>query len=1294
MAALFTVSATVLIFCALWWLSGDAGLAWLNRRSGRLRGEGLPLASSQASASRTVVPDSDGDSKRPYSGLTTSNDQTTKTPRISRPVPLMRSEYDVVVVGSGYGGGVAASRMARTGKSVAVLELGLEKWRPLAGEYPSSLKDVAPEYQVTGTIGKQRTLGKPTGMYHTIKGDGQDVFLGHGLGGTSLINANVYLRADHRTLELEEWPEEIRKDPTSMDQYYARAEAMLQPMSYPDHYPSLKKLEVFEQQATALGQEHNFYRVPQTTFFRDDVNNAGVGLKASTCTGQDTTGINDGSKNSVLMNYLPDAWNRGAEIFCECEVRHIRKDPNGNGYLLYYAWHGDGREYSKDTFYDQLMWIRAKELCFLGAGALGTTEILLRSKARGLTMSPLVGQKISGNGDLLCFAYNTNETINGVGNEKPSVAGPCGPTITSIIDNRGSEAVPNIRNGYVIEEGAVPEALAPMIQTMIEVQPNQVYPKHYSRIKCLLNRIKTMVMGPYSKGCSTNRTQSYLVMSHDTNEGVLTLEDEQPRLQFLGDGEDKRTERLLGILRKATEAIGGVFVISPRITAHPLGGAIMSSDGTGAQGVVNASGQLFKGDGEDVYSGIVCVDGSVVPTSLCVNPFATITALAERSCDILLRENEWPVDETPNGKLDLFSKPAKAIPMSNYMEEMAHALSNGFEADGVRFFEVMEGHVHIGTDITDFIAAEKAANGAASAARLSISVDVPSVENLTGRASHMAFVTGTFSCGTLSQDPLLITKGRVHFFTADDEVSDGTNFIYTLSLLSTDGETYNLQGVKKLDSNMAFSGLRTWKATTTLYTILTRTDGTPVGRGILRISGRDFINELLTFGPGSSNTGWQKLLAPLYFLSFFARHTLNYVLSPLRPLEYPDTSKTGYLPKPLPTKSLVTASDGVQTVVNFWKPKPGTPHHSMALVFIPGASVDDQIFSLPTIPTNAVDYFTALGYRVYIPVLRFGRGGPAEDGWTSYDARLDVRAAVEYIREKEDGRRFYVVCHCLGSISTSMALLTGEIKQEWIQGMTCTQVFCNLRYSRDNATKARSPVLMKAYRALAGPWFPCTSSPTSPLVQYLLDQILRFYPIGPSRELCNSSVCHRCDLIFGRCWTHANLNHATHLHLGSFFSGIHMNFVEHLTHMGAVPPHHVRSNAPESVDLVAQKGNLERLRGLRICFLSGGSNVVWDPASTRESFEMCKERFPEGRFERVVVEGYGHLDTWMGKRSFKDVYPRVRAHVERCEGWNGVGVVEKEDGVRAEVGAGGDAKVEMERVGWLGGVKGALGMRR
>lgn len=116
---------------------------------------------------------------------------------------------------------------------------------------------------------------------------------------------------------------------------------------------------MLQKQAYALGQGENFYRVPQTTFFRDGLNKAGVTMTSSTGSGQDCTGINDGSKNSVLMNYIPDAWNHGAEIFCECEVRYIKKHPSGVGYLVFYAWHGGGGHNFNNIFSEQLMWVHA-----------------------------------------------------------------------------------------------------------------------------------------------------------------------------------------------------------------------------------------------------------------------------------------------------------------------------------------------------------------------------------------------------------------------------------------------------------------------------------------------------------------------------------------------------------------------------------------------------------------------------------------------------------------------------------------------------------------------------------------------------------------------------------------------------------------------------------------------------------------------------------------------------------------------------------------------------------------------
>jgi hypothetical protein len=97
------------------------------------------------------------------------------------------------------------------------------------------------------------------------------------------------------------------------------------------------------------------------------------------------------------------------------------------------------------------------------------------------------------------------------------------------------------------------------------------------------------------------------------------------------------------VLRRATGAVGGTLINQPfyaggwftflslfffrielspafhqqtEITVHPLGGAVMSADGTGRNGVTNAEGQVFTGDGEDVYEGLICADGAVVPTAL------------------------------------------------------------------------------------------------------------------------------------------------------------------------------------------------------------------------------------------------------------------------------------------------------------------------------------------------------------------------------------------------------------------------------------------------------------------------------------------------------------------------------------------------------------------------------------------------------------------------------------------------------------------------------------------------------
>lgn len=129
---------------------------------------------------------------------------------------MMRESYDVVVIGTGYGGSVAASRFARARQRVCVLERGKERW---PGEFPETTKDTVRELRISGEWapgdrrgrqGKLVDTGNATGLYHLAVGDGQNVISGNGLGGGSLVNAGVFLEPTPAVLDMEFWPEELK----------------------------------------------------------------------------------------------------------------------------------------------------------------------------------------------------------------------------------------------------------------------------------------------------------------------------------------------------------------------------------------------------------------------------------------------------------------------------------------------------------------------------------------------------------------------------------------------------------------------------------------------------------------------------------------------------------------------------------------------------------------------------------------------------------------------------------------------------------------------------------------------------------------------------------------------------------------------------------------------------------------------------------------------------------------------------------------------------------------------------
>ena len=289
--------------------------------------------------------------------------------RLSSPIENIQDHYEVVVIGSGYGGSIAASRMSRAGKKVCLLERGKE-FQP--GEYPNTEIEALSEMQTHQPDGAH--LGSRTGLFDLHRNSDINVFVGCGLGGTSQLNANVSLQAEPRVFDDPRWPAEVIKDlPTLVEDGYGKAREMLKPVPYPDDFPTLPKLKALEASAKVLNGK--FYRTPINVTFKDGINHVGVQQHACTLCGDCCSGCNFGAKNTLIMNYLPDATNHGAEIYTKTAVRYVEK--KDGRWLVHYQMLDSGRE-----AFDAPTLTVSADIVFISAGTLGSTEILLRSREK------------------------------------------------------------------------------------------------------------------------------------------------------------------------------------------------------------------------------------------------------------------------------------------------------------------------------------------------------------------------------------------------------------------------------------------------------------------------------------------------------------------------------------------------------------------------------------------------------------------------------------------------------------------------------------------------------------------------------------------------------------------------------------------------------------------------------------------------------------------------------------------------------------------------------------------------
>lgn len=551
---------------------------------------------------------------------------------LSSPIETMRGEYDVVIVGSGYGGGIAASRLSRAGMTVCVLERGTEK-QP--GDYPDNALSLLEEIQLDTPVGK---LGSDVALFDMRYNDSVNVVVGCGLGGTSLINAGICLRPDPAVFANGNWPVALRAE-TALAAYFNRAEAMLKPSPNPAAFLASAKTQALQAAAATVGKTAaavsvlvNFQPLP------DDKNHVGVTQLPCIGCGDCVSGCNHRAKSTVIMNYLPDAKNHGAAIFTRTRARYV--EPARSGWIV----HGEIGGGDSGTTAFQVK----GGLLILAAGTLGSTELLLRSREKGLAVSQQLGSRFSANGDMIGFAYNTGRDINGIGLGSRTLGDrpPIGPCSTVMVDWRDGSGP---GNGAVMEDGAIPGAvsafLAPALATASAFLGTEATQSLWDELKQKARAAESELAGPYT-GAIAN-TLFLLCMAYDDSQGRMVLRDDRLRVDWPGLGQQPQFATASDKIRRIAEALNGTYVQDPvwskltghsMISGHPLGGCAMA-DGAD-RGVVNHKGQVFNGtiSGSDVHAGLYVMDGSVVPTALGVNPLFTISALAERSCYELARD--------------------------------------------------------------------------------------------------------------------------------------------------------------------------------------------------------------------------------------------------------------------------------------------------------------------------------------------------------------------------------------------------------------------------------------------------------------------------------------------------------------------------------------------------------------------------------------------------------------------------------------------------------------------------------
>jgi cholesterol oxidase len=574
--------------------------------------------------------------------------------------------FEAVVIGSGFGGAIAAYRLRQEGVGrVLVLERGMP-YPP--GSFPRSPRELHRNFwdPSAGLHGLFEVLA----FKHTL------AIVASGLGGGSLIYANVLIEAPEETFDANEnggreWPI-TRADLQPRYQEIRRAlGAKKLPAAYLPH--AVPKTAAFLKAAGEAGLRAR--RADLAVTFRPNprrseqlgfplVDDAGEPLTDNlhhrprrTCTlvGECDLGCNQGAKNTLDYTYLTKFLqlrgdDNGSQIRTCCEAVNISKADDG--YDVRYLQHAAAREHvckraeaekqptDKDLLdrADRNIHVVRGKIVVLAAGTFGSTRLLLASRPTLPRLSPQLGRWFSTNGDMLAFARNCRNPDD---RERWRDLAPSrGPVITATTNGRPppSNEVQDEGHSVWIQDGG-----GPLLSEFGWQTP--VLPRDLSRMSNLpvlwwldrlLGRISADVARAFASSHSSSAMMPLLAFGRDAPGGQLTLNKGSLSLDWTPKGDSAGYfDAAKAAVGKVAEALGGELPYWPRptvgVTVHPLGGCSMGFDA--AKGVVGgkingprneqAIGEVFG------CPGLFVADASVMPGPIGPNPSLTIAAVAD-----------------------------------------------------------------------------------------------------------------------------------------------------------------------------------------------------------------------------------------------------------------------------------------------------------------------------------------------------------------------------------------------------------------------------------------------------------------------------------------------------------------------------------------------------------------------------------------------------------------------------------------------------------------------------------------